>query len=269
VERASGGIARIIVTVHGTSHTASRATCGVERPATTEAGRCDRLGEVGGDPNGGLCAGKIPEETLTTPLSIVYVLTNPAMPGLVKIGRTDAEDASDRLAQLYSTGVPFPFTLEFACRVPNPDEVEQALHEAFSPYRVNPRREFFKIEAPQAIAILRLLHVEDATHEVEHQPEGVDAVEVEAARQYRNRRPNLNFQEMQIPIDSVLTLTKNNATVVVTGPKKVRVNHEEMSLSAATKSLLGLDYNVAPGPYWSFQGKPLQDIYNETYLEEA
>ena len=63
--------------------------------------------------------------------NIVYVLTNPAMPGLVKIGSTVSEDASIRLAQLYSTGVPFPFNLEFAAKVSNCDEVERALHRAF------------------------------------------------------------------------------------------------------------------------------------------
>ena len=42
-------------------------------------------------------------------LSVVYVLTNPAMPGLVKIGRTDQDDANTRIAQLYTTGVPVPF----------------------------------------------------------------------------------------------------------------------------------------------------------------
>jgi hypothetical protein len=71
-------------------------------------------------------------------LSIVYVLTNPAMPGLVKIGQTAAEDAAIRIAQLYSTGVPFPFKLEFAAKVSNPDEVESALHRAFAPSRANP-----------------------------------------------------------------------------------------------------------------------------------
>lgn len=35
---------------------------------------------------------------------IVYVLTNPAMPGLVKIGYTTQEDVKMRIAQLYSTG---------------------------------------------------------------------------------------------------------------------------------------------------------------------
>jgi hypothetical protein len=76
-------------------------------------------------------------------LSIVYVLTNPAMPGLIKIGRTDQEDANSRIGQLYTTGVPVPFTIEFACKVPNAEDVERALHIAFAPNRINPKREFF------------------------------------------------------------------------------------------------------------------------------
>jgi T5orf172 domain len=50
-------------------------------------------------------------------LQIVYVLTNPAMPGLVKIGKTYADDVGVRLGQLYTTGVPLPFDLAFACKV--------------------------------------------------------------------------------------------------------------------------------------------------------
>ena len=88
-------------------------------------------------------------------LEIVYVLTNPAMPGFVKIGKTAIEDVNQRLSQLYTTGVPFPFELQFACKVRNSDEVEQALHRAFAPNRVNARREFFKIEPDQAIAIVK------------------------------------------------------------------------------------------------------------------
>jgi hypothetical protein len=65
------------------------------------------------------------------------------MPGLVKIGYTLSEDAAARIAQLYASGVPFPFKLEFAAKVTNADEVERALHRAFAPNRVNPKREFF------------------------------------------------------------------------------------------------------------------------------
>lgn len=40
---------------------------------------------------------------------IVYVLSNPAMPGLVKIGKTTRGSVDARLSELYSTGVPVPF----------------------------------------------------------------------------------------------------------------------------------------------------------------
>ena len=206
-------------------------------------------------------------------LSIVYVLTNPAMPGLVKIGRTDGDDVNPRVTQLYTTGVPFPFTVEFACRVPNPDEVEAALHHAFNPNRINPKREFFQIDPSQAIGILKLLHVEDATREVEQQASAVESIELEAADQYRTRRPNLNFEEMGIPVGSTLIFTKTGTTATVIAPKKVRLGEdgEETSLTAATRQLLGLDYSVAPGSYWRFQGKTVSEIYNDTYVlgEEA
>lgn len=51
---------------------------------------------------------------MSSSLSIVYVLTNSAMPGLVKIGYTSQDDANSRIAQLYTTGVPVPFTIEYA-----------------------------------------------------------------------------------------------------------------------------------------------------------
>jgi len=199
------------------------------------------------------------------PLSIVYVLSNPAMPGLVKIGRTSYEEANTRIAQLYSTGVPFPFKLEFACKVENPDEVEQALHLAFGPNRVNARREFFSIEPEQAIAILKLLHVPDATSEVEHAPSPIGAQEINAGNEFAARRPNLNFEEMGIPIGSQLLFTESDAFVLVSAPRRVKLNDADVSLTAATRKLLGLDYSVQPGPYWSFNGRSLRDIYNETY----
>ena len=62
--------------------------------------------------------------------SYIYVLTNPAMPGLVKIGRTDAADPEERAKQLYTTGVPVPFVVEFAGRVDDPQKVEQAWRSA-------------------------------------------------------------------------------------------------------------------------------------------
>ncbi|TGE25604.1 GIY-YIG nuclease family protein [Hymenobacter aquaticus] len=199
------------------------------------------------------------------PLSVVYVLSNPAMPGLIKIGRTNHDNAKTRIDQLYTTGVPVPFTLEFVCKVPNSEEVEKALHTAFAPYRVNPKREFFSIDANQAIAILKLLHVQDATPEIESQPSTLDQSEIDAGAQLKRKRPNLNFEEMQIPIGAILTCSANLASAKVTASRKVDFNGEEMSLTAATRQALGIDYSVAPCPYWIFDGRSLSDIYAETY----
>lgn len=199
-------------------------------------------------------------------LSIVYVLTNPAMPGLVKIGRTSREGANSRIGELYSTGVPVPFQLEFAARVQNAEEVERALHLAFGPNRVNPKREFFRIDPEQAIAILKLFHTEDATAEIVKQPTNLDQQSITAAETLRSRRPNLNFDEMGIPGGSTLQSIHDETVVVVVSAKKVRWGDEEMSLTAATRRVLGLEsYSVAPAPHWTYEGRSLKDIYIETY----
>src|SRR5689334_5983284 len=171
--------------------------------------------------------------------SIVYVLTNPAMPGLVKIGRTSHNDANIRIAQLYTTGVPVPFTIEFAGRVSNAEEVEKALHTAFAPYRINPKREFFSISPEQAIAILKLLHTEDSTAEILQQPTDLDQQSIAAAEHLKLRRPPLNFAEMNIPVGASLQSIHDESIVSVVSPKKVKMGDEEISLSAATRQVLG------------------------------
>lgn len=70
------------------------------------------------------------------------------------------------MSELYSTGVPLPFECVFAGKVKNVKVVEASLHQAFSPNRVNPSREFFDIDEEQAIVILKLLDHEDVTPEI-------------------------------------------------------------------------------------------------------
>lgn len=47
----------------------------------------------------------------------VYVLTNSAMTGLVKIGMTTRESIDTRMKELYRAGVPVLFDRECACEV--------------------------------------------------------------------------------------------------------------------------------------------------------
>jgi hypothetical protein len=83
----------------------------------------------------------------------VYVMLNPAMPGVVKIGRT-RDQTRARARQLYSTGVPKKFVVLWQEVVHDSDKVEQEVHERFKDLRVNPRREFFEVEPQQAIRTL-------------------------------------------------------------------------------------------------------------------
>lgn len=83
----------------------------------------------------------------------VYILTNLAMPKLVKIGRTKRAP-KERAAQLYTTGVPLPFEVHAALKVRNPRLIEKRLHKRFERQRVNPKREFFKVRPRIAHAAL-------------------------------------------------------------------------------------------------------------------
>ena len=198
---------------------------------------------------------------------IIYLLANPAMPGIIKIGKTLKEDVKLRMKELYTSGVPLPFENVYAAKVRDVDEVEKALHKAFSPDRINPKREFFEIEATQAIAILRLLEIENVSQLVEQEANVIDTIEVDAARVYAQKRPRMNFEEMGIPIGSELSFNNNGEIAIVISDRMVRFRDEDTSLTNATRMALGdgYAYNVAPGTYWRFNGRKLREIYNDTY----
>ena len=204
---------------------------------------------------------------MTTP-GIVYVATNPAMPNLVKIGQTTGS-AEERMASLYTSGVPVPFECVYAARVSDVEKVEVAFHQAFGPYRINPRREFFEIHPDQAIALLRLLAIEDATPQTSREADReIDATSLEARDNLRRRRPSLNFRIMSLPVGSILRSIHNAETAVVSGDRSVTFRGEDTSLSNATRVLLELDYPVAPTSHWTFEGRLLSEIYEETYSRE-
>lgn len=205
---------------------------------------------------------------------IVYVLTNSAMPGLVKIGMTTRESIDTRMKELYSTGVPVPFDCVYACEVKVSDcaKIEKALHKAFEPNRINANREFFTIKPEQATAILELFDRKDITNEVTAEIENDLTPEDKVAGEKikSNRRPPMNYREMGIDVGAKLIFVKDPSVhVIISGDKKVSYNGEELSLTAVTKKLLGITHALQPTAYWEYEGKNLRDIYDETYtLEE-
>lgn len=196
---------------------------------------------------------------------IVYVLANPAMPELLKIGKTTQSDVKIRMNQLYTTGVPVPFECIFAVEVEDCSKVESALHAAFDPNRINPGREFFKIEAEQVIAVLKLLGEKEVTPELNTAlNESVSQAERDSGNILK-KRPSINFFEMGIPKGSVLNYKHGDEFVEVVSERKVMFNNQETSLTAATKKIMNIEHSVAPCPHWIFEGKLLRDIHKETY----
>lgn len=200
-------------------------------------------------------------------LGIIYVLTNPAMPGLVKIGKTTRESVHARLTELYSTGVPVPFECAFAGRIADEARVEKAFHLAFGPYRVNPRREFFSIEPEQAIALLELMVVEDVTPQLQDEADNVEPESRESSRKLKARRPVQNFLEMGIPVGAEILFSDGETTCRILNGRRVEYQGEEYSLTALTQKLLETKTPLQPGPRWTYKGKSLARIYDETYGE--
>jgi hypothetical protein len=73
---------------------------------------------------------------------------------------------------------------------------------------------------------------------------------------------------MGIPVGSELPFIQNEEPAIVTDEKAVTFRGQVTSLTNATRIALGegYAYNIAPGPYWTYNGKRIRDIYNETYL---
>ena len=80
----------------------------------------------------------------------IYVLSNPSMRGLLKIGFS-IRNVNERVAELSSsTGIPSDFVFEALFVSAAAKEDEHRVHEALSAYRVG-TKEFFRIRPSEAI----------------------------------------------------------------------------------------------------------------------
>jgi hypothetical protein len=202
-------------------------------------------------------------------MSIVYVLINEAMPGFVKIGKT--EDLAGRIRGLDNTSVPLPFECFYAARVADAGFVEKQLHDAFGDQRIRSNREFFQLAPERIASALRIAQIEDVTP-------GNDIVESEedqrALDKERQRRANFNFSMVEIQPGAELTFI-NDESITCTVESKTKINFEGeiTSLSQAAGlvlSRLGKNWRSAAGPrYWEFEGETLAERRNRfDYSEE-
>lgn len=79
----------------------------------------------------------------------VYVLSNPAMPGIVKIGMTQ-RDPDVRLREINSATGVLPFSIEAVIASRNAKWTEREVHSRLTGKRVRENREFFRVPVEDA-----------------------------------------------------------------------------------------------------------------------
>ena len=196
-------------------------------------------------------------------MKTVYILTNEAMPGIIKIGWTDSA-VEQRMKELDKTGTPLPFTCFYAKRVNDPRFVESKLHEAFDEFRIRENREFFRMSADQAKAALEIASGEDVT------PQG-DVVETESdkvALDRERKRTRFNFAQIGIEPGEILEFKKDpSITAKVVENDQIEFRGNITSLSPAALIIvheMGYKWTKIAGPqFWTYKGKTLYELNNQ------
>jgi T5orf172 domain len=198
--------------------------------------------------------------------SVVYILTNPAMPGLVKIGRTDGVAVETRLRQLDTTCLPLPFECFYAVEVQDAHKVERALHDAFDDHRIRSNREFFRLSPDRPKAVLKLLELRDVT------PKS-DIVETDedqrALNRERDRRASFRFSMVGIqPGAQLHSVFDDDLTCTVVDDRQVNFRGKDQSLTAAALEVAreqGYKWQTIAGPqYWKFDGRTLSELREQS-----
>lgn len=86
------------------------------------------------------------------PKGWVYVITNPAMSGICKVGYS-LRDPAIRAAELNHTGSPQPYDVGYEAMVTGAFEIEQQAHDRLA--RVHAGKEWFRCTVEEAVAAIR------------------------------------------------------------------------------------------------------------------
>lgn len=118
----------------------------------------------------------------------VYVISNKAMPNIVKIGYS-LKDPELRAAELNHTGSPYPYIVDYEILVEEPRDIEHKVHVRLRDRREG--KEWFSCSVEDAIAAIKLVvgsnaaQVENFKRADREKAEAKQQEEAEAMRWYR------------------------------------------------------------------------------------
>lgn len=188
---------------------------------------------------------------------IIYLLTNPSLPDLVKVGRTS--NLQERMRSLYNSSTPVPFECFYACEVDDAEEVEKRIHNAFVNNRVNPKREFFRINPECIREVLKLIEKNDITPNADIVEDSSDLNALNHEKEIRSR---FKFTMVNILPNSTLQFSKDETiTAKVIDDFQIEFENQITSTSASARTILnrmGYKGTAYQGThYWNYEGETL------------
>ena len=192
----------------------------------------------------------------------IYILTNPAYEGYVKIGFTNS-DVFKRAKDLSSaSGVMFDFEVYGYYETPARlgDKSLHKIIDGLNPeLRVNKRREFYKMSAKAAYEFLysvaELSGTQDRMSLVDEDDEDIPAK--------TKRRPPFSFKSAKIPVGAEIVFTGDNpVTAIVSDDRHVLYDGEVTFVSELAQRLLDSKWQVQGTLYFTYEGETLLERRN-------
>ena len=198
----------------------------------------------------------------------VYILTNDAMPGIIKIGITEGS-VEERMKTLDTTPVPMPFRFHFAIESEKFKEIEKLMHNAFSHFRIRDNREFFKMDAENAVSALKI----SGAPEIKMNNEMIDEKGAIIEEELKPLKKVFTFSSVNIPENAELSFTRDESIKCkVISDREVEYEGVKYYLSGLAKKLfndMGYNWKAVQGTmYFKYKDKILSEIRNEIESEE-
>lgn len=183
----------------------------------------------------------------------VFVLTNDAMPGFVRLDHTTKNDLAARIERINRGELPVPFRLHYAAVVADCELVDRNIRFMFAEYCEKPGSKFFKINPDILHAAIELAARE--VIELSDKEQGISPAERAKMDQIRAYHDAVRFEALNAEAGTVLRFSKNEAlTCKAMGNGMVEIDGNPATpaeASAMAMQASGFDWpDVAATDYW-------------------
>lgn len=199
----------------------------------------------------------------------IYIMTNPCLKNMVKIGY--ATDVESRRKKLSTTALPYEYEV-YATYETSGNLEDKKLHKLIDnlnpDLRVSKNREFFMMSPEEAYELLETIALISGTQEkLSLAVDNEDENAVSSSTRNHKRSP-INFEKCHISVGAELVYIEDSSVVVtVESERKVIYKDEITSLSAIVGQIKGVK-SIQGSLYFTYNGRPLIDIANETQWKD-